>query len=110
MEVAEEKKGNINIFKISGRLDSKTSRNFEEVIVKASKRGINKMIFDFKELEYISSAGLNVILKTTRRLKQENGNLVVCSLQDYIKEIFEIAGFDTLFPIMPDLNKALNKF
>ena len=110
MEVLEERKDDIHIFKISGRLDSKTSPEFEERIAEASKQGINKMVFDFKDLEYISSAGLRVILKTTKELKRENGTLVLCSLQDYVKEVFEIAGFDTFLPIVPNLDDALNKF
>jgi anti-sigma B factor antagonist len=59
------------------------------------KTGAKNMIFDFKELEYISSAGLRVILKATKEMKRTNGMIVLCSMQDYVREVFEIAGFDT---------------
>ena len=57
MEIIEEKQDDINVFKIKGRLDSRTSPEFEDKIVGALKEGTSKIIFDFRDLEYISSAG-----------------------------------------------------
>jgi anti-sigma B factor antagonist len=110
MEIIEEKNADINVFIIKGRLDSKTSQEFEEKIVKSSKDGAKNMIFDFKELEYISSAGLRVILKATKEMKRTNGMIVLCSMQDYVKEVFEIAGFDTFLSIEETFDEALKKF
>jgi anti-sigma B factor antagonist len=110
MEIIEEKNNEINIFKIKGRLDSKTSPEFEEKIVESSKDGAKNMIFDFKDLEYISSAGLRVILKATKEMKRTNGVIVLCSMQDYVKEVFEIAGFDTFLSIEETFDDALKKF
>jgi anti-sigma B factor antagonist len=58
------------------------------------------MIVDFKDLDYISSAGLRVILKTTKALNREEGKIMLCTMQDYVKEVFEIAGFDSFLPIV----------
>jgi anti-sigma B factor antagonist len=110
MEIIEEKKDDINIFKIKGRLDSKTSPEFEEKVMTASKNGVNKMIFDFADLEYISSAGLRVVLKAAKDMKRVEGALVLCSMQDYVKEVFEIAGFDSFLPIEPTFGEAVKKF
>ena len=68
------------------------------------------MIFDFKDLEYISSAGLRVILKATKEMKRTKGLIVLCSVQDYVREVFEIAGFDTFLPIEETFDDALKKF
>jgi anti-sigma B factor antagonist len=110
MEILEEQHDEINVFKIKGRLDSKTSPEFEEKIVESSKGGAKNMIFDFKDLEYISSAGLRVILKATKEMKRTNGMIVLCSMQDYVKEVFEIAGFDTFLSIEETFDDALKKF
>jgi anti-anti-sigma factor len=110
MEILEEQHNEIMVFKIKGRLDSKTSPEFEEKIVESSKGGGKNMIFDFKDLEYISSAGLRVILKTTKEMKRTNGQLVLCCMQDYVKEVFEIAGFDTFLSIKETFDDALKKF
>jgi anti-sigma B factor antagonist len=110
MEILEEQHDGINVFKIKGRLDSKTSTEFEEKIIEASKGGAKNMIFDFKDLEYISSAGLRVILKATKEIKKISGLIVLCSMQDYVREVFEIAGFDTFLTIEETFDDALKKF
>jgi anti-sigma B factor antagonist len=110
MDITELKQGNISTFKIQGRLDSNTSQTFEKRLLDAISEGIKYVIIDFKDLDYISSAGLRVILKATKTLKREDGKIMLCSMQDYVKEVFEIAGFDSFLPIVPTLDEALKAF
>jgi anti-sigma B factor antagonist len=110
MEIVQEKQVDINVFRIKGRLDSMTSPEFEEKIAEAAKNGNSKMVLDFGELEYISSAGLRVVLKAAKDMKLVGGSVVLCSMQDYVKEVFEIAGFDTFLPIVPSFEDAVKKF
>jgi anti-sigma B factor antagonist len=110
MEIIEENQGGINIYKLNGRLDSNTSQGFEEKIFQAIDEGSKSMIIDFKNLDYISSAGLIVILKATRALKREDGKIMLCDMQDYVKEVFEIAGIDLFPPIVGSMDDARNAF
>jgi len=110
MEIIEESHSGINIFKLNGRLDSNTSQGFEKKIFQAIDDGSKNMIIDFKDLEYISSAGLRVILKATKALKREEGKMMLCDMQDYVKEVFEIAGFDSFLPIVGSMDDALQAF
>ena len=110
MEIIEEKQESINIFKLNGRLDSNTSQGFEKKIFDAISDGSKNMIVDFKDLDYISSAGLRVILKATKALNREDGKIMLCSMQDYVKEVFEIAGFDSFLPIVSTMDDALKGF
>ena len=110
MEIIEENHGGINIFKLNGRLDSNTSQGFEKKIFQAIDDGSKNMIIDFKDLDYISSAGLRVILKATKALKREDGKMLLCDMQDYVKEVFEIAGFDSFLPIVGTMDDALHGF
>jgi anti-sigma B factor antagonist len=110
MEIIEQIQNNICIFKLNGRLDSTTSHELEEKIFEAIKNESNQMIIDFEGLDYISSAGLRVILKTSKALKRSQGLIVLCSLQDYVKEVFEIAGFDVFLSIVTKMNDALEMF
>jgi anti-sigma B factor antagonist len=71
------------------------------------ENGTQRMILDFQELDYISSAGLRVILKATKNLKGAEGKLVLCAMQDYVKEVFEISGFDSFLPIEATLDDAV---
>ena len=110
MEIIEENHSGVNIFKLNGRLDSNTSQGFEKKIFQAIDDGSKSMIIDFKDLDYISSAGLRVILKATKALKREEGKMMLCDMQDYVKEVFEIAGFDSFLPIVGTMDDALQSF
>jgi len=110
MEIIEEKKDTISIFKLNGRLDSNTSQGFEKKIFDAISVGSKNMIIDFNDLDYISSAGLRVILKTTKALNRQEGKIMLCSMQDCVKEVFEIAGFDSFLPIVASMDDALKAF
>jgi anti-sigma B factor antagonist len=109
MEIFETQKEGISIFKLNGRLDSNTSPTLEKKLVSAIENGTRNMVIDFENLDYISSAGLRIILKTTKDLKRTEGNIVLCAMQDYVKEVFEIAGFDTFLPIFSTVDEALTK-
>ena len=110
MEIIEKKENDIYIFTVNGRLDSNTSHELEEKIFGAIKNESYNMIIDFEGLDYISSAGLRVILKASKALKRSEGSIVLCSMQDYVKEVFEIAGFDVFLPITTKINDALEMF
>ena len=110
MEIIETKQGEASVFKILGRLDSNTSPELEDRITETVNNGTTNMVIDFESLEYISSAGLRIILKTTKDLKRQNGQLILCSMQDYVREVFEISGFDSFLPIVANLDAALEKF
>lgn len=110
MDIVEEKNDTVSIFRPNGRLDSNTSQGFEQKIFGAISEGTKKMVIDFKDIDYISSAGLRVILKATKALARDNGKIMLCDMQDYVKEVFEIAGFDAILPIVPTLADALESF
>jgi anti-sigma B factor antagonist len=109
MEIVTAKQNDISIFKLQGRLDSNTAPEFEETIFNDIKAGTLKMVVDFGNLDYISSAGLRVILKATKELKRSEGSFVLCDMKDYVKEVFEISGFDSFLPIVSDMDAALLK-
>ena len=109
MEIIETRHDQANIYKLNGRLDSNTSPALEKKLADAMQSGATRMVIDFENLDYISSAGLRIILKTTKDLKKSEGNIVLCAMQDYVKEVFEIAGFDTFLPIVPTMDEALTK-
>jgi anti-sigma B factor antagonist len=110
VEIIEENQGGINIYKINGQLNSNTSQGLEDKLIRAIDGGSKSMIIDFKNLDYISSAGLRVILKAIKALKREDGKIMLCDMQDYVKEVFEISGLDSLMPIFGSMGDALDAF
>ena len=76
---------------VVGRLDTATAPDMEEVL-KESFEGITKLILDFEGLEYLSSAGLRVILQAQKTMNKQ-GEMVVRNVNETITEIFEVTGF-----------------
>ncbi len=109
MEAQQEKIKDVTVFALSGRLDSNTSPDFETKIMDTISGGEKKMVVDFTGLDYISSAGMRVILKATKELKNQGGGIILCSMKDYVKEVFEIAGFDSFITIVETKDQALEK-
>lgn len=107
MDITETKHDQYSVFKLNGRLDSNTAMGFEQKLFESIENGAQRLILDFQDLDYISSAGLRVILKATKNLKGADGKLVLCAMQDYVKEVFEISGFDSFLPIVATLDDAV---
>lgn len=76
---------------LTGRLDTLTSPELEEKI-KPELDGLTKLTFDFSELEYISSAGLRVLLMAAQSM-EDKGEMVVKNVSSDIMDIFEVTGF-----------------
>ncbi len=109
MEISQENTNGIQIFSVRGSLDSNTSPELETQIYSALESGERKLILNLENLDYISSAGIRVMLKTTKDLKRMEGNIVLCALQDYVKEVFDIAGFDGYLNIENNLEDSIGK-
>lgn len=92
---------------VKGRLDPNTSRNFGESLEKLMDKGLNQFVIDFENLEYISSAGLRILLVAAKKLKSRDGKIVFCSFNEFIKGIFEMSGFNRILPVFDNVNIAL---
>ncbi len=110
LDMKDEKKDGILIFKLSGKLDSVTSTSFSEKIIALVDKGESKIILDLTDMVYISSAGLRVFLMIAKRIKSINGKVILSALQDSVKEVFEMSGFSTIFEINSTTADALTKF
>ncbi len=82
---------------VIGRLDTTTAPDLETE-VNESLEGLNKIVFDFDQLEYISSAGLRVLLATQKTMNRQ-GEMVIKNVNDIIMEVFEITGFVDILTI-----------
>ena len=66
-----------------------------------------RVILDLSGLEYISSAGLRVLLIVAKKVQQAQGKVALCGLTPNVREIFAISGFDAIFSIQPDAAAAI---
>ncbi|MDH3329708.1 MAG: STAS domain-containing protein [Desulfobulbaceae bacterium] len=110
MEIITNRESGILILKLKGRLDTNASMDFEQQVEASINASSKNMIIDFSDLEYICSSGLRVILQAAKKLQSLQGELVLCSMEDYIKEVFEISGFDSFLKIFASKDEAVNSF
>ena len=109
MEILQEQQGSIIILSLIGRLDANTSKDLEEKLLSLIETNNKRFIIDFTQLDYISSAGLRVLLMVAKKLKPLDGTITLTSLKDHIKEIFEIAGFLSIFKTFSGKGDALKQ-
>jgi len=107
LEIRTKKDRSAMVVSLKGRLDALSSPEFEKELSTLIADGEKDFIIDFNELDYISSAGLRSILTTIRGLKEKDGKLLLCSLKDIVKEVFEISGLSTIIPIYDSVESAL---
>ena len=91
LNIGNEKNGEKLTVTLEGRLDTTTAPELEES-VKANIKGVKELVFEINALEYISSAGLRVLL-ATQKIMNKQGNMVVRNATEEVKEIFEVTGF-----------------
>ena len=91
MQIDQLKEGSTLTMKVSGRLDPMTAPQLESEIT-GHLDGITEFIMDFTDLEYISSAGLRVLLVTSKMMKGK-GRFVIRNINETVREIFEVTGF-----------------
>ena len=85
------------ILSLSGRLDATNAPKLETEL-KKSIEGVKKLVFDFQELEYISSAGLRVLLNA-QKIMNNQGEMILRNINDTISDVFEITGFVDILTI-----------
>ena len=91
---------------LAGRLDIGNSAQFENTCMEWIAQGNQHLVFDFSELEYISSAGLRSILAATKKLKSLGGSLSLCGLSGLVEEVITVSGFDNILKVYGDVAQA----
>lgn len=110
MEITTRTHGDVWIVAIAGKLDSITSPQAQQAFDAIVSGGGRKVTVDFSGLDYISSAGLRVLLGTAKKLGATGGALRTFGLNETVREVFDISGFSTILAVFPSEADALNDF
>ncbi|WP_316898695.1 STAS domain-containing protein [Pseudodesulfovibrio indicus] len=95
------------ILAVDGNLDGEGTQALEEKVLALLESGTSKLLFDFSSLDYINSSGLRVLVLAYQRLKKNAGTVAICGVKDYIQEVFEVSGYDKIFPLYAARGDAL---
>jgi anti-sigma B factor antagonist len=99
MEIREEKADGIAVLNLSGRLDASNAAEAEGKVLGLIDGGTDRLVVDCSGLEYISSAGLRILLMAAKRLTPPRRKLALAGLRPQVREVFDIAGFSSIFDI-----------
>ncbi|MBM7556733.1 STAS domain-containing protein [Halanaerobacter jeridensis] len=107
MKIEVEKKDNIKIIRLIGDLDGTSAPEVREEIISHINDN-SKLVFDMSQCEYISSAGLRVLLIIAKKLKAKGGQGVLAGLVEEVKDVMEITGFDHMLTSYESIDTAIN--
>jgi len=110
VEIQTRDTNDIKVVDLIGKLDTNTSPDAEKHLNGLLKEGVKKILVNLEKLDYISSAGLRVLLSTNKQLQNTSGLLRICNLNEVVKEIFDISGFSSIFNVFVTESEALNDF
>ncbi|WP_353150620.1 STAS domain-containing protein [Pollutimonas bauzanensis] len=107
MSLSSEKIGKILVVSTAGQINSANAAELESELLALVEQGEHRWVLDMGRLDYISSAGLRVVLLLAKRLKEKAGRLVLCSLQPHVHEVFDISGFLAILTVVDTRAEAL---
>jgi anti-anti-sigma factor len=103
IEIRIAKEGEVPLVTVTGRLDGFGSRQLEESLKEIVRDDTRSVILNLAGVDYLSSAGIRVFLGLKKMLKQRNGNLALVNVQEFPKNVLEMAGFLKVLDIYPSL-------
>ena len=109
MEVIKDPQGNLLKVALCGRLDHGTADRVEGELQECHEASAERIAVDCRQLSYVSSAGLRILLMTAKKLKKVQKEFVIFGLQPAVFEVFQMAGFDQIIKIVDDERTAFDR-
>jgi len=110
MNISSREEGGVTVVGVEGNLDTNTAPDAQQHLDGLQDDGVQKILVNFADLEYISSAGLRVLLATAKRLGGSGGSIRICGLNETVNEVFEISGFSVILSVFGNEAEALEGF
>ncbi len=110
MNISVNDQGDVSVVHFEGNLDTNTAPEAQDSLDRLGAEGVKKIIVNFQDLDYISSAGLRVLLGTAKKMSASGGNLRICGLNETVNEVFEISGFSMILSVFGTEAEALEGF
>jgi anti-sigma B factor antagonist len=110
MNISTREEGGVTVVGVEGNLDTNTAPAAQQQLDTLQDDGVRKILVNFVDLDYISSAGLRVLLATAKRMSASGGSLRICGLNETVSEVFEISGFSMILNVFGSESEALEGF
>ncbi len=109
MEIRESQREGFVVLELAGRLETKTAHAFEQKVIEHLSAGARQFVIDFKEVEFVSSAGLRVLLMLAKKIGAGEGALALSSVNDAVKQVLDVSGFASFFTLAPSPDAAIQE-
>lgn len=110
MQVSTENKNKGAIISVSGDVDLYTSPDLRKEIAKLAKKKKNPLVVDLKQVDYMDSSGVATLVEGLQLTGRYKGSFRVATLNDGVREVFELARLDKVFDVYDNLDQALAGF
>ncbi len=110
VDIQEERKDDITVLRMKGRLDAVSSPGAEKRVFEYINDGQSNILMNFEGVDYLSSAGMRMLLSTTKKLKTISGKLVICSVNINVLDVLKMSGFDHVLDLASGEEDGLRKF
>ena len=97
----------VAVIHVPGRLDATTQSQLETLVLQLFSEGVTRLVLDFSELDYISSAGLRAVLVAVKQCRAASSQLVLAGTNKRVLEVIDLAGFKDLLGLAPDVPIAI---
>jgi anti-sigma B factor antagonist len=110
MEITITPMRRVDLFKVSGRVDSSNSGELDDALQARLDEGHSNLVLDLSEVNYISSSGLRSLVSALRASKKKGGDLRLARPSDRVQEVLGLAGLDSLFESYDDVTAAVGSY
>ena len=107
MEISIRQEKTCTVVTVAGRLDTGAIQEFEQNTKAMGTKGSGKTVLDLGGLDYIASSGLRSLLGLKKSLQGEGCGLAICGLRGFPREVFQVSGFEMVFPLYDDVASAV---
>lgn len=109
-EITKNDNGGVTILNVKGYLDAHTAPKLESAFQELIETNKYKIVVNFSDLSYISSAGLGVFMGFIEDIRKHGGDIKLSNMKPKIFRVFDLLGFPTLYDIVDEEDKAIEKF
>lgn len=110
MEIQHEHHGTLTVVSVLGSLDALTAPQLSDYLTQELKAGHNQVVLNLAGLDYTSSAGLRVILNTTKDARERGGDVRLAAMRPTVSKVLEMSGFTNILKFFPDTDAAVKSF
>ncbi len=107
MKIDARRDGKLLLLTLAGRVDAFAAKNLQDTLNEEIKPPVAAVVFNFKEVGYISSAGLRIIILAAKKMRQTEGSVALCHVGRFCRDVMDTAGFLLFLPLFATLEQAV---